>query len=140
MRGNTVGRVELTNTGKTIVARGNIAGQGVLTCSRCLREFPWVFDVSFVEHCALRQIDDPAVYATGEDEEDPIPIVDDELVDLTELIRQMIALEVPFQPLCRPDCRGLCQKCGAVLDEEQCRCGADATDPRWAKLGELLEE
>ena len=140
LRGNTVGRVELTNTGKTVVARGSIAGQGVLTCSRCLRDFPWRFDVSFVEHCALRQIDDPAVYATDEDEDDPIPIVDDELVDLTELVRQMIALEVPFQPLCKPDCRGLCHTCGAVLDEEACRCEGDAVDPRWAKLKGLLEE
>jgi uncharacterized protein len=112
----------------------------VLTCSRCLREFPWAYDVSFVENCALQEIDDPAVYATGEDEEDPIPIVDEELVDLTELVRQMIALDVPFQPLCKPDCGGLCQKCGAVLDEGGCRCEADAIDPRWAKLRGLLDE
>jgi uncharacterized protein len=138
--GDIVGSVELTNTGKAVVARGSLAGRGTLTCSRCLTEFPWDFDIRFTENCVLRQIDDPAGYADDDDDEDLLPIVDEEVVDLTELIRQLIALEVPFQPLCKPDCRGLCPKCGAALDEGECGCEADAIDPRWAQLKGLLDE
>ncbi|MBM3500837.1 MAG: DUF177 domain-containing protein [Armatimonadetes bacterium] len=138
LRGNLVGRVELTNTGKAVVARGAVGGSGRLTCSRCLKDFPWSFALEFTENCALRQVDDPAVYIAAEDEEDLVPIVDEELVDLSELVRQLVALEVPFQPLCKPDCRGLCPHCGAALDEEECRCSGEAVDPRWSKLKELL--
>jgi uncharacterized protein len=140
LRGGLVGRVELTNTGKAVVARGDVSGGGRLTCSRCLKEYAWSFDVKFTEHCALREIDDPTVYETGEDEEDLVPIVDQDLIDLSELVRQLIALEVPLQPLCRPECRGLCAQCGAALDDEECRCSSGAGDPRWAKLNELLGE
>jgi len=140
LRGDLVGRVELTNTGKAVVARGEVAGGGRLTCARCLKEYPWGFDVQFTEHCALREIDDPTVYETGQEDEDLVPIVDEDLVDLSELIRQLVALEVPLQPLCSPECRGLCPQGGAALDDEECRCSAGAIDPRWAKLNELLGE
>jgi uncharacterized protein len=138
LHGDVVGRVELTNSGKVIVARGNVAGAGTLSCARCLKRFPWTFEVEFTENCALRQIDDPAVYGTAEDEEDLVPIADEDWIDLSELVRQLITLEVPLQPLCDPECRGLCPRCGAALDTEACRCGGDAFDPRWSKLKELL--
>jgi len=140
LRGDIVGRVELTNTGKAVVARGKVSGQGVLTCSRCLKEYAWRFDIGFTENCALRQIDDPTGYEVEEDEEDGLPIVDEETIDLTELVRQLIALEAPLQPLCRPECRGLCPQCGAALDDGECSCGRAEGDPRWAELRHLLDE
>ncbi|MGQ9729957.1 MAG: YceD family protein [Candidatus Zipacnadales bacterium] len=140
LRGHVLGRVELTNTGRVVIARGHVSGQGVLECSRCLREFLWQFSIEFTENCALSQTDDPREYTVNRDEDEIIPILDDDIIDLTELIRQLIAVEVPFAPLCRPDCPGLCPKCGAVLDEESCNCQRNMSDPRWAKLRELLGE
>jgi len=130
LTGNIVGRAELTNTGKTVTVRGRIAGGAALHCSRCLREFPWRFDISFVELGALRQIDDPEQYQLAEDEEEAIPLLDAEMVDLTELVRQLIAVEVPYRPLCRPDCAGLCPRCGADRNEGQCGCDDETIDPR----------
>ncbi len=137
LTGNVVGQAELTNTGKTVTVRGRTAGEATLYCSRCLRDFPWRFDISFVEPCALRQIDDPEQYQVAEDEEEAIPILDADVVDLTELVRQLIAVEVPYRPLCRPDCAGLCPRCGADRNEGKCGCEDEAIDPRWAKLKPL---
>jgi len=137
LTGNVVGRVELTNAGRSVAARGRITGEATLRCSRCLQEFGWPFEIGFVETCALREIDDPVHYQAEEDEEDPIPILDDEIVDLSELVRQLIAVELPYCPLCRPDCAGLCPRCGADLNREPCGCGDESVDPRWAKLKSL---
>lgn len=138
--GNVVGRVELSNTGTSVVARGYVMGQAVLECSRCLEQFRWPFRVDFTENCCLRQIDDPAEYEAAQDEDEPVPILDEDVVDLSELVRQLIAVEMPLRPLCRPDCAGLCPKCGTDLNSDPCNCGRDHVDPRWAKLKELLEE
>lgn len=140
LRGHIVGRVELTNTGKAIVARGRVTGEAMLVCSRCLREFSWPLEIEFTERCALQQIDDPSAYATAAEDEDLIPILDEEEVDLSELVRQLIVVETPLQPLCRPNCPGLCPNCGALLGERPCRCATDVVDPRWAKLRDLLDE
>jgi len=136
--GNVVGQAELTNTGKTVTARGHLAGEALLRCSRCLAEYPWPFEIDFVENCALRQIDDPEQYQAGLDEEDTVPILDEEIVDLAELVRQLIAVEVPFRPLCKPDCAGLCPRCGADLNQGPCGCAEDSVDPRWVQLRSLL--
>jgi DUF177 domain-containing protein len=122
--GNIVGEVELTNTGRQVAARGHLAGKAKLHCSRCLREVEWPLDVRFVETCTLNQIDDPAQYQADEDEDDPIPILDEDAVDLSELVRQLVVMELPYHPLCRPDCAGLCPECGADLNEGECGCTA----------------
>jgi uncharacterized protein len=71
----------------------------------------------------------------AEFDEEAYPIVDDEL-DLGPLVRELLLLELPLAPLCRPDCRGLCPGCGADRNEESCTCVAPV-DPRWANLDVL---
>jgi uncharacterized protein len=43
---------------------------------------------------------------------------------------------MPFAPLCRPDCLGLCSRCGGDLNLGECTCRPEA-DPRWAPLSGL---
>lgn len=54
-------------------------------------------------------------------------------VELAEVLREQILLEVPEQIFCRDDCRGLCPKCGQDRNLIDCNCSADI-DPRWAAL------
>jgi uncharacterized protein len=63
-------------------------------------------------------------------------------VDLTDLIRQDIVVQSPLQPLCRPDCPGLCPSCGLELQTGTCDCSTDDTDEddgQIGRLGELLK-
>jgi len=63
-------------------------------------------------------------------------------VDLTDLIRQDIVVQSPLQPLCRPDCPGLCQNCGLELQTGACGCASDnesSDDGQVGRLGELLK-
>lgn len=61
---------------------------------------------------------------------------ENEQVDLTPLFRDQVILAVPFAPLCREDCKGLCPQCGADRNRETCDC-KPPVDPRWAALQNL---
>jgi uncharacterized protein len=63
---------------------------------------------------------------------------DGEIVDLTGEIRDLLLLEIPLAPVCRPECRGLCSHCGADLNAGPCECGAaGGRDTRWVALQAL---
>jgi len=54
-------------------------------------------------------------------------------------VREYMLLEVPLNPLCKPDCKGLCPICGGNLNEEVCNHDAEVLDPRLAALKMLLK-
>ena len=56
--------------------------------------------------------------------------------DIHELLREEALLLVPEKRLCRQDCKGICQGCGAALNYEKCTC-KKAVDDRWAALDKL---
>ena len=57
-----------------------------------------------------------------------------DLVDLEPLLRDGVVLDLPFQPLCREDCEGLCAECGANLNDDPQHTHDAPLDPRWEKL------
>jgi uncharacterized protein len=63
-----------------------------------------------------------------------------QMLDLSDVLRQYLLTSEPLRALCRQDCRGLCQECGADLNDEECRCGEQTMDPRWGALANLLSE
>ena len=69
------------------------------------------------------------------------PYVEDGVLDLRAWARDALALSVPANLLCRPDCAGLCPVCGTNLNEAEADHGHDrAPDPRWAALSRLRLE
>ena len=74
-----------------------------------------------------------------DDGEDDLYIrVQSEEIDLYELLREDIILNLPMIHLCKPDCKGLCSQCGANLNYEKCSCNKDSVDPRLEILKTLL--
>ena len=72
-----------------------------------------------------------------EDNPDIFPIEGDS-ADLDEIIMTAYVLSMESKMLCRPDCLGLCDKCGANLNNGPCSCRSEG-DPRLAKLAQLLD-
>ncbi len=62
-----------------------------------------------------------------------------DILDLAPLVHELILLDLPLAPLCRPDCRGLCTVCGGDRNETDCDCAAPL-DPRWATLDGLFAD
>jgi uncharacterized protein len=94
-------------------------------CMRCLEPAAPVFDVDAYE-----------IHQPGGGEELTSPYMDEEL-DLQAWARDALALALPAQLTCRPDCAGLCPECGANLNEDPTHAHERAPDQRWAKLSEL---
>jgi uncharacterized protein len=132
-RGPVTGCVVLTNTGSVVSARGRLHAVALCDCGRCLAPHEVALDIELNEECSLSQIERPSV----EDEENQlIPLLDADTVDLTELVRQVLVVHVPPRSLCRPDCAGICTHCGANLNDGPCGCGGPA-DPRFSGLEAL---
>ena len=94
---------------------GQFGGRVRLICRRCLEEFESPVDrsveVLFSADPGLQE--DPSVYPL------PEPLTH---VDVRPALREELALAVDVFPLCREDCRGLCPRCGANLNQGPCRC------------------
>lgn len=58
-------------------------------------------------------------------------------IDLRSLLREVVALAVPVQPLCREDCKGLCPRCGVDRNRETCGCEAERPVSPFAALEAL---
>lgn len=82
-----------------------------------------------------REVDQPQT----EDEELRSPYIEHDELDLGSWAHDALALALPFQLVCRPDCKGLCPVCGASLNDADPDEHRHETtgDPRWAKLREL---
>jgi uncharacterized protein len=110
------------------------------SCSRCLVPFGYPVHVSFDE--VFLQQTDPV---TGrrlplEDEHgDAFLISPDHMIDITEAVRQYSLMAAAMQPLCQPDCAGLCSECGRDLNFGSCTCDREPIDSRWAALAVLKQ-
>lgn len=120
-----------------LLVRGRLDAPARMSCARCLRGVVERVETDVVELFAdERRV--PAVDA-GDDaaELDPGYEIRDGHIDLDTLVRDAIMPSLPYQPLCRDDCAGLCTRCGTNLNERRCDCVDVSTDPRWAPLAGL---
>lgn len=85
-----------------VIVEGQIFLSLILACSRCLKEYPSGLTRKITFN-----------YPVGKS---------DFTIDLTDDLRSEIILGYPLNPLCRPDCRGLCLNCGEDLNEDKCKC------------------
>lgn len=100
-------------------------------CDRCCTQMHSEYNFQFF-HILVNNLEgDPS---------DEMIELDGFILDFDELVRTDILLELPTKFLCSEDCKGLCVKCGANLNETQCNCPTREPDPRLAALRELLVE
>ncbi len=105
--------------------KGRIATTISATCRRCLVSTALEIDA---------RVD--AMFTDSQDTEDPSEYVVPKgagLIDLREVIREELILATRQFVLCREDCRGLCQTCGADLNLHSCDC-RPSLDSRWTAL------
>ena len=126
--------------GQVVRLRGEIRTEVELLCDRCaapaLRPLAVEFDASFIPQ-EVEAVKAENVELQAEDL--GLAAYEGDAVDLDELVREQILLGLPLRHLCREDCKGLCQKCGADLNAGQCSCEEGEVDPRWAALAELKD-
>jgi len=105
-------------------------------CVRCLDPISDDVEVTLTELFVY----DDARDRDSASEDDEVSMLDDDLLDLEPLLRDAVVLALPFQPLCSPDCPGLCVECGANLKHDPEHSHEAPIDPRWAALTGLDAE
>ena len=134
------GGVTLMRTDRGILVSADIHCTVTGRCSRCLTEITYPVVLTFQE-----EYWPTADASTGEmlpppDDPDTFLIDPHQILDLTEALRQYRVMAEPMQPLCQPDCLGLCPRCGYNLNQGPCACPGQETDARWAPLTDLAEK
>jgi uncharacterized protein len=138
--------VSLHKTGRDVVAHGRLQGGLETGCSRCTAPTRLQVNVGFDLTFVPAKDDAKAQHAGGEreiqeGEAETVSYIDEE-IDLEPILREQLILALPYAPLCREACKGLCARCGNDLNEGPCSCPAEAPDPevkpdRWAALRDI---
>ncbi len=121
--------LRLESVTEGVLVTGAVTAPVTGECGRCLDP---VSDEVHVEVCELFAYPDSATDETsGEDE---VYRIDGEYLDVEPVVRDAVVLGLPWTPLCRPDCGGLCPTCGQRVDELPAAHTHEVLDPRWAAL------
>ena len=126
----------LTQVAKQVYFQGAISGTMSAPCSRCVEPAAQDFEVE-TQVMFLPPSADEDAEAVGLEDEPDVYVHDGMKLDLAPPVYDQVVLAFPVQPLCRPDCAGLCQICGGNLNEASCACRIESGDPRFALLKNL---
>lgn len=122
----------ISNNGQSLILSAQCSGSMLTQCARCLKDI--TVPVKFTVDENLAQND-------GQLSEDTdVILFEDTVIDIDDIIANNFLMNISGKYLCSDDCKGLCPKCGANLNEGSCGCSDDEIDPRWAALVDIMEK
>ncbi|MBA3633034.1 MAG: DUF177 domain-containing protein [Acidobacteria bacterium] len=116
---------------------GEIFADVEVDCSRCLQPTESSLEIPFRAVFIEPENHTEAEEAELEIEDLEVAPLTGGEINLTELVREQILLNLPTQVFCQEDCQGLCQQCGANRNLIDCNCQEKEIDPRWSALKNL---
>jgi len=131
---------EVRKDGRNVRLAGRLKTTIECACSRCLDAYKIPVDVPldllFLPAGAnMGPATDPDSDEAEIGEDDlGVSFYRNDVIDLTEVMREQFYLALPMKPLCREDCKGLCAQCGTNLNTGTCDCAPVWEDPRLAAL------
>lgn len=125
----------LDKSSNQIVVNCNLTISVELNCDRCLADYIKTLNSKFT-----------LIYLTKKDEINEgdenvkylSPTADK--IDLTQDVIDYAYLSIPMKRICNDDCKGLCSKCGANLNQTECNCKEEINNPVWDKLLNLKDK
>ena len=108
---------------------GEVSGRLRLSCSRCLVEYGLPFE---------QAVGEMFYFSAEEAKEKESYAVEAGIIDLEQMLRDVVILGMPVNPVHDPECRGLCPQCGADLNQGDCGHDREMVDIRWAPLKSML--
>jgi uncharacterized protein len=124
-----VAQGSVTNHAGALVLEGTARSTLDLACDRCGKEF---------SREKVVKLDSLVAQELEDEENDDILLLEGTELDLNDVVTTAFVLAMDTKNLCSDDCKGLCAKCGANLNEGSCRCKPEL-DPRLAVLSQLLD-
>lgn len=135
--------VQKTPVQLTVVNKGRrvlrIEGQAKLVieipCARCLEPVRREFDLSFQREADMKLSEEERL-----EELDGCAGIKGTDLDVEELLRNEILIIWPIRVLCKDDCKGICSRCGANLNVQDCGCDTAELDPRMAVISDIFSK
>ena len=140
----TEGRAEVLHEHrgpKNIVAdirlKGRFAGKFQVPCARCVEpvEIPLSSEFDLIFRPLGADSGPPERSITAPETE--IGYYQKDSLLLEDVLREQVLLSLPVRTLCKPDCKGLCPRCGENRNSQPCSCEEGPSDPRWEALAGL---
>lgn len=128
--------VRLESVLEGVLATGSVHGMALGACVRCLDPVTVEVDGTFQELFAYPERAARSRKVGATDEETQEYEVRDDLIDLEPVLVDAVVPALPFQPVCRDDCPGLCSQCGFHLADDPAH-SHELLDPRWSALAAL---
>lgn len=116
-----------------VLVSGTASAAATGACVRCLDDVTYPVSADIQELFAYADRAKHHQDVAASDEDDDTRELDGDLLDLEPVLRDSVVPTLPFKPVCRPDCPGLCSECGARLADDPDH-HHDVLDPRWAAL------
>ncbi len=124
------GTATFSRTQQGLLLQGEFSATMDLECVRCLEGFTQAVTWSFTD---LYAFDKRSL------SESNLLVPEEGRIDLAPLLREYALLEVPIQPVCKPDCKGLCPDCGENLNHKDCGHRPAGDESPFAALKDLLK-
>ncbi len=140
LHGEVKAHVSLTKLEPDYFLKGEVIYSADQTCGRCAETF--ILPVTQTFEMALAHVN-PKLRAAKpetlaeESEELDIQYFDGPDLDLAPLLEEQILLGLPYAPICKSDCKGICQTCGTNLNLEPCGCKAINPINAFAQLAQV---
>lgn len=120
----------LTNVNGMIKLEGVLKAAYKSDCYRCLKTVNKAMELKINE----------AFMQNADAEQSGMYSFEGKVLDISKAFSDNIILNLPMKILCSEDCRGLCVKCGANLNEVQCGCSKDDIEPRLEDLNKYFDK
>ena len=120
------------NTADVLVMKGRITTCIHGVCDRCASDFTQDIDIP-VDVVLVQEL------SNEENEDEWVFPLEAESADLEDITRTVFVLNMDSKLLCKPDCKGICCRCGKNLNDGPCDCRKEP-DPRFAALQQLLDK
>ena len=124
---------------KTVEIQAQVEATVRQVCGRCLKSVESTIDTPLRLYCERRGKRDSLKAPEDRAEDSGLLYYDGQTLDLRDEIRQVVLLEVPWYPLCDPDCRGLCPICGHDKNTGGCECTPHRAPGPWDALRGMIE-
>lgn len=124
----------VTNLGnRKITIEGDVRLSMNIPCNRCLEDVRTDIEFSIMKDVDMGESSDDRIKELDEQN-----YIDGYYLDVDKLVYGEILLNLPMKVLCREDCKGLCNKCGANLNHGECGCDRESLDPRMSVIRDIF--
>lgn len=120
---------------RTLVLSGEAEFTLMIPCDRCLEPVEVAFQLSIERTLDMNLTDEERIANLDEQ-----PYLQGYNLDVDQLVRDELLLNLPMKVLCDEDCKGICNRCGANLNHETCDCDRSSLDPRMSVIQDIFKQ